>query len=150
MARGAPAPGTFGHYNGSAPIGVTLDPSKKGPRARPASFLRDKRLRSGHLHNLDHVDHRSRHLREGPILSEYSRHPVRRLRLDNGIAAHVVFGVLDPLCVYAFGPGDQGPRSASEALLYSIHFIHAFVPFFRCSGVEFFIISGIPEASAMY
>src|ERR1700734_221880 len=42
------------------------------------------------------------------------------------------------------------PRSASEALLSSIHFIHASVPCFRCSGVEFFIISAIPEASAMY
>ena len=32
----------------------------------------------------------------------------------------------------------------------SIHFIHASVPCFRCSGVEFFIISAIPEALAMY
>jgi hypothetical protein len=106
-------------------------------------------LSSGHLHDLDHVDRRSGHLEEGLILAEYSRGFVRRLRLHDGIAADIVLGILDPIRVYALGLANGRARSASEALLFSIHFSHASVPFFRCSGVEFFIISAIPEASAI-
>src|SRR5258708_24121430 len=40
------------------------------------------------------------------------------------------------------------PPSTMEAVLAFIHFIHASIPFFCCSGVEFFVIfsKSAPEA----
>src|SRR5215510_10127408 len=42
------------------------------------------------------------------------------------------------------------PPSIMEALLAFIHFIQTSIPFFRCSGVEFFIIFSNSAPAAMY
>jgi hypothetical protein len=123
MWPGASAPGKLGDYRASAPIGPLLIGQKRGRIRGPASLLRRRRLGPGHLRNLDHVDRRSRHLQEGLILSKYSRRLVRRFRLDNGIAADVVLGVLDSLRVDALGLSDRG-AAIRERRLVIFHPFH--------------------------
>ena len=129
---------------GPAPVG---DPRRsRSGRTRPDLG----RLHPRHRHDLDDFHPcAGHHLKVGVVLAKHLRGGFVGIGLDDRIAANPVFRVFGAVRVHALGLAQGAPPSTMEALCAPIQFIHASIPFFCISGVEFRIIVSKAAGSAM-
>jgi hypothetical protein len=86
----------------------------------------------------------------GMVLAEYLRGRIMRFGLHDRIAPISFFVFEAPFESTRLVFPKGAPPSTMDVLLAFIHFIHASIPFFCCSGVEFFIIFSKSAPEAIY